>query len=275
MDWTGCRQTLVIIPHEANGLSKNTVPDPRLQPSRGCHIPSSRAGSVAQDQAQVVGRRLEAESELTRRIVPNDASATASTLLAPVHKTPSRRGRGGMKHQARTGGAGGARTHDRRIMRTTARRSRCSTCTVTTEPCHRWPSLHCMHGWLGPRTGPRPPQGAPDVNYGASRHAARDPPFWTVRAAAMSCIGARMGCWQAVGEIQIGALVPEGYGDSGSLINALTRVARWARERRKMLRPRPCCVTSPGSCCVVRSAAQCGSGGSPGAGFPGRVSSVR
>jgi hypothetical protein len=88
-----------------------------------------------------------------------------------------------------------------------------------------------------------------------------DPPFWTVRAAAMSCIedirswvfcasacrcgGARMGRWQAVGEIQIGALVPEGYEDSGSLINALTRVARWARERRKMLRPRPCCVTFP------------------------------
>jgi hypothetical protein len=63
-----------------------------------------------------------------------------------------------------------------------------------------------------------------------------------VRAAAMSCIEdirswvfcasarrwgeARMGRWQAVGEIQIGALVPEGYEDSGSLINALTRVAR-------------------------------------------------
>jgi hypothetical protein len=73
-------------------------------------------------------------------------------------------------------GAGGARTHDRRIMRTTARRSRRSTCTDTTEPCHRWPSLHCMHGWLGPRTGPRPPQRAPDVNYGASPHTARDPP---------------------------------------------------------------------------------------------------
>ena len=56
-----------------------------------------------------------------------------------------------------------------------------------------------------------------------------EPPFWTVRA--------RMGCWQAVGEIQIGALVPEGYGDGGSLVNALTRVARWARECRRMLGP--------------------------------------
>ena len=62
-------------------------------------------------------------------------------------------------------------------MRTTARRSRRSTCTDTTEPCHRWPSLHCMHGWLGPRTGPRPPQRAPDVNYGASPRTARDPPI--------------------------------------------------------------------------------------------------
>jgi hypothetical protein len=46
-----------------------------------------------------------------------------------------------------------------------------------------------------------------------------------------------MGCWQAVGEIQIGALVPEGYGDGGSLVNALTRVARWAGECRRMLGP--------------------------------------
>jgi hypothetical protein len=76
--------------------------------------------------------------------------------------------------QLRLRGADGARTHDRRIMRTTARRSRRSTCTDTTEPCHRWPSLHCMHGWLGPRTGPRPPQRAPDINYGASPHTARE-----------------------------------------------------------------------------------------------------
>jgi hypothetical protein len=41
-----------------------------------------------------------------------------------------------------------------------ARRSRRSTCTDTTEPCHRWPRLHWLHRWLGPRTGPRPPQRA-------------------------------------------------------------------------------------------------------------------
>jgi hypothetical protein len=35
-----------------------------------------------------------------------------------------------------------------------------------------------------------------------------------------------MGRWQVVGEIQIGALVPEGYEDGGSLINGLTRVVR-------------------------------------------------
>ena len=37
--------------------------------------------------------------------------------------------------------------------------------------------LRCMHGWLGPRTGPRPPRRARDINYGASPHAARDPPI--------------------------------------------------------------------------------------------------
>jgi len=34
-----------------------------------------------------------------------------------------------------------------------------------------------------------------------------------------------MGRWQAVGEIQIRALFPEGCEDTGSLTNALTRVA--------------------------------------------------
>ena len=34
-----------------------------------------------------------------------------------------------------------------------------------------------------------------------------------------------MGRWQAVGEIQVRALLPGGYEDTGSLINALTRVA--------------------------------------------------
>src|SRR5580658_10316904 len=35
-----------------------------------------------------------------------------------------------------------------------------------------------LHGCLGPRTGPRPPQRAPDVNYGAPPHTARYPPDW-------------------------------------------------------------------------------------------------
>jgi hypothetical protein len=39
--------------------------------------------------------------------------------------------------QLDAGGAGGARTHDRRIMRSLARRSGCAACTDTTEPCHR------------------------------------------------------------------------------------------------------------------------------------------
>ena len=37
------------------------------------------------------------------------------------------------------GGAGGARTHDRRIMRSPARRSERANCTDTTEACRRWP----------------------------------------------------------------------------------------------------------------------------------------
>jgi hypothetical protein len=51
--------------------------------------------------------------------------------------------------------AGGARTHDRRIMRSTAQRSGRATCTDTKESCRRWRLLHRLHGWLGPRTGPR------------------------------------------------------------------------------------------------------------------------
>jgi hypothetical protein len=37
------------------------------------------------------------------------------------------------------GGAGGARTHDRRIMRSTASCTMRASCTDDTEPCRRWP----------------------------------------------------------------------------------------------------------------------------------------
>src|SRR5580658_482594 len=123
-------------------------------------------------------------------MVPDERAAAPGGALAELHRVadvwtaPCRTAvvAGGLRAGERIrpaglpftrGGAGGARTHDRRIIRTTARRSRRSTCTDTVEPCHRWPSLHCMHGWLGPRTGPRPPQRAPDVNYGTSPHRAR------------------------------------------------------------------------------------------------------
>jgi hypothetical protein len=49
---------------------------------------------------------------------------------------------------------------------------------------------------------------------------------WVFCASARRCGEVRMGRWQVVGEIQIGALVPEGYEDGGSLINGLTRVVR-------------------------------------------------
>jgi hypothetical protein len=53
------------------------------------------------------------------------------------------------------GGAGGARTHDRRIVSSLAWRSGCAACTDTTDP--RRHNAHCTHfrQWLGPRTGPR------------------------------------------------------------------------------------------------------------------------
>jgi hypothetical protein len=41
--------------------------------------------------------------------------------------------------QVKPGGAGGARTHDRRIMRSPAWRSWRATCMGTTESCRRWP----------------------------------------------------------------------------------------------------------------------------------------
>jgi hypothetical protein len=39
-----------------------------------------------------------------------------------------------------------------------------------------------------------------------------------------------MGRWQAVGEIQVRVLLPEGYKDTGSLIDALARLARSGPE---------------------------------------------
>jgi hypothetical protein len=49
---------------------------------------------------------------------------------------------------------------------------------------------------------------------------------WVFGASGRRCGEAWVGRWLAVGEIQVGALVPEGYEDSGSLISALARVAR-------------------------------------------------
>ena len=44
------------------------------------------------------------------------------------------------------GGAGGARTHDRRIMRSMASCTTHASCTDDTGSCRRWPQLHCLHG---------------------------------------------------------------------------------------------------------------------------------
>ena len=74
-----------------------------------------------------------------------------------------------------------------------------------------------------------------------------------------------MGRWQAVGEIQIRALLLEGYEDTGRLTNALTRVARSGSRASKnaatvsLLRDR-----SPVPAAWSDQAAQCGSAGSSG-----------
>jgi len=125
------------------------------------------------------------------------------------------------------------------VLRYRPARNRATERPKVSPPCPRWcrdarrgdVGVQCIATWPASRM----------VATGL-RHRVRYPPFWTVRAAAMSsiedirswvfcasarrCGEARVGRWQAVGEIQIGALVPEGYEDSGSLINALTRVAR-------------------------------------------------
>jgi hypothetical protein len=69
--------------------------------------------------------------------------AASATILRPsgpesVPATQSQGPDNRASPQLRLGGAGGARTHDRRIMRTTASGTVSASCTDTTEPCHRW-----------------------------------------------------------------------------------------------------------------------------------------
>jgi hypothetical protein len=61
----------------------------------------------------------------------------------------------GFRRRGYVCGAGGARTHDRRIMSSLAWRSGCAACTDTTDTCRH--DAHSTHfrQWLGPRTGPR------------------------------------------------------------------------------------------------------------------------
>jgi len=73
----------------------------------------------------------------------------------------------GESYQVRLGGAGGARTHDRRIMRTTAPCTMRASCTDDTENgtdgTHRAGTI-----WrVGPRTGPRPTTATATQRYHA------------------------------------------------------------------------------------------------------------
>ena len=68
-----------------------------------------------------------------RQILRRHAEAGSSNraLHDPVHGSTE-------TSNETAGGAGGARTHDRRIMRSTARCIVCATCTDTTESRLRW-----------------------------------------------------------------------------------------------------------------------------------------
>jgi hypothetical protein len=85
-----------------------------------------------------------------------------------------------------------------------------------------------------------------------------------------------MGRWQAAGEIQIRALLPEGYEDTGSLTNAVMRVARSGPGASK----NAATSSLPGDRSPVPAAwsdeaAQCGGAGSSGADSSGEDSSAR
>jgi hypothetical protein len=84
--------------------------------------------------------------------------------------------------------------------------------------------LHCMHGWLGPRTGPRPPQQAPDVNYGASPHTARDPSIWSATGLPISA-----DCRIHINSIWRAGHVPD---DADAVFSRASRPRQWSRGRR-------------------------------------------
>jgi len=71
------------------------------------------------------------------------------------NRRPRAKSKRSEKRQARLGGAGGARTHDRRIMRSTAPRSVRATCTDATDPGIDGTRCTGIIRRAGPRTGPR------------------------------------------------------------------------------------------------------------------------
>jgi hypothetical protein len=85
-----------------------------------------------------------------------------------------------------------------------------------------------------------------------------------------------MGRWQAVGEIQIRALLREGYEDTGGLINAFTCVARSGPGApQNAAAASLLCDRSPVPAAWSGQAAECGCAGSSGAGSSGKDSSAR
>src|SRR5580704_3995717 len=110
MDWTGYRQTLVIIPSQGNGLSKNTVPIRAFSP-RGVaiHVTPDNLLDLQRETTQVEQRRIwpwhHQEICVTGIGRVPAGNRTGHTHLAQA--TARRRCEGAVVSRG-----GGARTHD-------------------------------------------------------------------------------------------------------------------------------------------------------------------
>ena len=103
-------------------------------------LTAADTGDHHQPQVQAQGQRRARGPRLSprwrMRTSPSSASARNACRTVPGF-SPWSSCSSGTDGRA-SGGAGGARTHDRRIMRSTAPCIVRTSCTDTTESCHRW-----------------------------------------------------------------------------------------------------------------------------------------